>query len=102
MNMNPKIDKADIHQACLVKQQYLIENFEGEIDALKKEVVESYPEDDADKRSQVGKVFGFLKEFNNESQHKRTFSNQAGPDHGGLVGTDLAFAAHRFSVVGPR
>jgi transcription elongation GreA/GreB family factor len=36
--MNPKIDKADIHQACLVKQQYLIENFEGEIDALKKEM----------------------------------------------------------------
>ncbi|HRH43881.1 MAG TPA: polyribonucleotide nucleotidyltransferase [Pyrinomonadaceae bacterium] len=32
------------------------------IDALKKEVVESYPEDEADKRSQASKVFGFLKE----------------------------------------
>ncbi len=32
------------------------------IDALKKEVVESYPEDDAEKRSMAGKVFGSLKE----------------------------------------
>ncbi len=32
------------------------------IDALKKEVVESYPEDDAEKRAMAGKVFGFLKE----------------------------------------
>jgi len=32
------------------------------LDALKKEVVESYPEDDAAKRSMAGKVFGHLKE----------------------------------------
>ena len=32
------------------------------IDALKKEVVESYPEDDAEKRAMAGKVFGHLKE----------------------------------------
>jgi polyribonucleotide nucleotidyltransferase len=32
------------------------------IDALKKEVIESYPEDDAEKRGQAGKVFGYLKE----------------------------------------
>ncbi len=32
------------------------------IDALKKEVVESYPEDDAAKRAMASKVFGFLKE----------------------------------------
>lgn len=32
------------------------------IDALKKEVVESYPEDDAAKRSMAGKAFGYLKE----------------------------------------
>lgn len=32
------------------------------IDALKKEVVESYPEDDAAKRAMAGKVFGHLKE----------------------------------------
>lgn len=32
------------------------------IDALKKEVVDSYPEDDAEKRSNAGKVFGYLKE----------------------------------------
>jgi polyribonucleotide nucleotidyltransferase len=32
------------------------------IDALKKEVVESYPEDDAEKRSMAGKVFSHLKE----------------------------------------
>lgn len=32
------------------------------IDALKKEVVESYPEDDPEKRSKAGKVFSHLKE----------------------------------------
>ena len=32
------------------------------IDALKKEVVESYPEDEPDKRSKAGKVFSHLKE----------------------------------------
>ncbi len=32
------------------------------VDALKKEVVESYPEDDSEKRSMAGKVFGHLKE----------------------------------------
>lgn len=32
------------------------------IDALKKEVIESYPEDDAEKRATAGKVFGYLKE----------------------------------------
>src|SRR5690606_24576055 len=32
------------------------------VDALKAEVVESYPEDDADKRAMAGKVFGHLKE----------------------------------------
>lgn len=32
------------------------------IDALKKEVVESYPEDDSEKRVMAGKVFGHLKE----------------------------------------
>ena len=32
------------------------------VDALKKEVVESYPEDDPDARSMAGKVFGSLKE----------------------------------------
>ena len=32
------------------------------VDALKKEVVESYPEDDAQKRAMAGKVFGQLKE----------------------------------------
>jgi polyribonucleotide nucleotidyltransferase len=32
------------------------------VDALKKEVIESYPEDDAEKRSHAGKVFGYLKE----------------------------------------
>lgn len=32
------------------------------IDALKKEVIESYPEDDAEKRSHAGKVFSYLKE----------------------------------------
>ncbi|MBX7175037.1 MAG: polyribonucleotide nucleotidyltransferase [Pyrinomonadaceae bacterium] len=32
------------------------------VDALKKEVVESYPEDDSEKRSNAGKVFGYLKE----------------------------------------
>ncbi len=32
------------------------------IDALKKEVVESYPEDDSEKRTMAGKVFGVLKE----------------------------------------
>ncbi|MEQ1924451.1 MAG: polyribonucleotide nucleotidyltransferase, partial [Pyrinomonadaceae bacterium] len=32
------------------------------VDALKKEVVESYPEEDAEKRSMAGKVFGYLKE----------------------------------------
>ncbi len=34
----------------------------GAVDALKKEVVESYPEDEAEKRSMAGKVFGQLKE----------------------------------------
>lgn len=38
-----------------------IEVYAG-IDALKKEVVESYPEDDHDKRAMAGKVFGYLKE----------------------------------------
>lgn len=38
-----------------------IEVYAG-IDALKKEVVESYPEDDHDKRVMAGKVFGYLKE----------------------------------------
>ncbi len=38
-----------------------IEVYAG-IDALKKEVVESYPEDDPAKRSMAGKVFGHLKE----------------------------------------
>ncbi len=32
------------------------------VDALKKEVVESYPEDDAEKRQMAGKVYGNLKE----------------------------------------
>ncbi|MFN6964970.1 MAG: polyribonucleotide nucleotidyltransferase [Pyrinomonadaceae bacterium] len=32
------------------------------VDALKKEVVDSYPEDDAEKRSMAGKVFSYLKE----------------------------------------
>ena len=32
------------------------------VDALKKEVVESYPEDDAEKRAMAGKVYGNLKE----------------------------------------
>ena len=32
------------------------------VDALKKEVVESYPEDDSEKRVMAGKVFGYLKE----------------------------------------
>jgi polyribonucleotide nucleotidyltransferase len=32
------------------------------VDALKKEVVESYPEDHPEKRSMAGKVFGYLKE----------------------------------------
>lgn len=32
------------------------------VDALKKEVIESYPEDNAEKRLQAGKVFGYLKE----------------------------------------
>ncbi len=36
--MSSRIDKADIHQACMVKQQDLIENFEKEIDSLKKEM----------------------------------------------------------------
>ncbi|HXF43265.1 MAG TPA: polyribonucleotide nucleotidyltransferase [Pyrinomonadaceae bacterium] len=34
----------------------------AEIEALKKEVVESYPEDDAEKRSMAAKAFSFLKE----------------------------------------
>lgn len=34
----------------------------AEIDALKKEVVESYPEDEPEKRAMAGKVFGYLKE----------------------------------------
>ncbi|MFN0139078.1 MAG: polyribonucleotide nucleotidyltransferase [Pyrinomonadaceae bacterium] len=38
-----------------------IEVYTG-IDALKKEVVESYPEDDHDKRVMAGRVFGYLKE----------------------------------------
>lgn len=36
--MSPRIDKADIHQACMVKQQHLIADFEKEIAALKKEM----------------------------------------------------------------
>lgn len=32
------------------------------VDALKKEVIESYSEEDLEKRSQAGKVFGYLKE----------------------------------------
>ena len=36
--MSTRINKADIHQACMVKQQHLIENFETEIAALKKEM----------------------------------------------------------------
>ncbi|NJM52334.1 MAG: polyribonucleotide nucleotidyltransferase [Blastocatellia bacterium] len=32
------------------------------VDALKKEVIESYPEDDSEKRAYAGKVFGYLKE----------------------------------------
>lgn len=36
--MSTRIDKADIHQACMVKQQELIENFEMEIASLKKEM----------------------------------------------------------------
>src|SRR5206468_61288 len=32
------------------------------VDSLKKEVVDSYPEDDHDKRVMAGKVFGHLKE----------------------------------------
>lgn len=32
------------------------------VDALKKEVVESYPEDDAEKRSNAAKIFSYLKE----------------------------------------
>ncbi len=36
--MSPRIDKADIHQVCMVKQQQLIENFEKEIASLKKEL----------------------------------------------------------------
>ncbi|HMS09677.1 MAG TPA: polyribonucleotide nucleotidyltransferase, partial [Pyrinomonadaceae bacterium] len=34
----------------------------AEVDALKKEVVESYPDDDAEKRSMAGKAFSQLKE----------------------------------------
>ncbi|MDI1321986.1 MAG: hypothetical protein PSV36_04510 [Algoriphagus sp.] len=36
--MSPRIDKADIHHACMVKQQHLIADFEKEIAALKKEM----------------------------------------------------------------
>ncbi len=36
--MSTRIDKADVHQACMVKQQQLIENFEMEIASLKKEL----------------------------------------------------------------
>lgn len=36
--MSTRIDKAAIHHACMAKQQHLIENFEGEIDSLKKEM----------------------------------------------------------------
>lgn len=36
--MSSRIDKADIHQACMVKQQHLIDNFEKEIASLKKEM----------------------------------------------------------------
>ena len=38
-----------------------LESYEA-VDALKKEVIESFPEDDAEKRSMAGKVFGHLKE----------------------------------------
>ncbi len=43
------------------------------VDALKKEVVDSYPDDDAEKRSQAGKVFGYLKEkiFRDDMLSKR-------------------------------
>ena len=37
--MSSRIDKADIHQACMVKQQHLIEDFEKEIASLKKEML---------------------------------------------------------------
>lgn len=36
--MSTRIDKASIHRACVAKQQELIENFETEIDSLKKEM----------------------------------------------------------------
>lgn len=36
--MSTRIDKASIHQACVAKQQELIENFEAEIASLKKEM----------------------------------------------------------------
>jgi polyribonucleotide nucleotidyltransferase len=43
------------------------------IDALKKEVVESYPEEESDKRSMASKVFGYLKEkiFRDDMLEKR-------------------------------
>ena len=45
-------------------------------------------------KSTLFEVFGFLKEFNDESQHKAIFSNQVGPDHGGCIGFDLAGSTH--------
>lgn len=36
--MSPRIDKAAIHHACMVKQQHLIADFEKEIASLKKEM----------------------------------------------------------------
>ena len=36
--MSTRIDKADIHQACMVKQQHLIADFEKEIASMKKEM----------------------------------------------------------------
>lgn len=49
-----------------------IEVYAG-IDALKKEVVESYPEDDAEKRSHAGKAFNKLKEkiFREDMLHNK-------------------------------
>jgi transcription elongation GreA/GreB family factor len=36
--MSPRMDKAAIHHACMVKQQHLIADFEKEIASLKKEM----------------------------------------------------------------
>ena len=47
------------------------------LDALKKEVVESYPEDNAEKRAMAGKVFGILKE---KIFREDIFGNRRRPD----------------------